>query len=497
MNAAAAPSTVPDSVSAAELALLRDVIRDRAGIVIQDHQTSVLRQAVDAACQRFGAAGAAALASRLQALGAGAPEWEFLISRVTIGESYFFRDEGQVSFLRDVWLPSVVDAKRKGGTRTLRIWCAGCASGQEPYTVAMLLQDALPDLQAWDVRILATDINSEGLRTAAAARYTEWSFRATPPGVRDRFFSRAAQLFALDERTRALVDFEYLNLVGDPFPSLTNHTAGQDLILCRNVFIYFDRPTIATVMEKFANCLLVGGHLVVGASDPVPLENPGLVYRHGASTGYFVRADAPQAGPLPAKPRPPRARRPAIKAVEATPPRSSAPVMPPPDRAGLGNVFARIRKSDWAGALSLIEALRDAGQDSADLRRARGKVLANMGRLDEAAMECEALIAGGSTDKHVFYLLGLIETDRGDGAAAGTAFRRAIFLDRTFVEAHYQLGLLETRAGNATAGARHFRNALALAEAAPPGQILHEAGTMTMDRLAEVLRQSSSGGGAG
>lgn len=491
MTSAAAPAAAPVSVSAAQAAALTAAIRARAGIVVQDHQVDAFRAAAAAACRQFGVADAVALLDRLTKVARDAPEWEFLISRVTIGESYFFRDEGQIAFIRDVWLARIAEAKRRAGDRTLRIWCAGCANGQEPYTLAMLLQDGLLDLAKWDVRILATDINAEALRAAVEGRFSAWSFRATAPDVRDRFFFRDGKDYVLNDRTRALVDFAYLNLVGDPFPSLTNHTAGLDLILCRNVFIYFDRPTVNAVMEKFARCLHDGGHILVGASDPVALENKGLVYHHGALTGYFRRGDETAA---PTPPAPVAARRPA---------KPSAPPVPAPARApipvsGMDGVLHSIRAADWAGALARITAMEVTGQEPEDgLRLARAKVLANMGRLEDAMAECVALIAAGNTDKHTFYLLGLIETDQGDRRAAAAAFRRALFLDRAFVEAHYQLGLIEFHAGNAAAGEKHFRNALALAEAAPADQHLHEAGDMTMGRLVAVLRHSLFGDGEG
>lgn len=483
------------SLAGTFLEALANLIRDRVGLVLHDHQFDSLRTATADACRRFSVADGSALLERLRGLPGDAPEWEYLISRVTIGESYFFRDEGQISFLRDEWLPRFAAEKRRDGSRTLRIWCAGCSTGQEPYTIAMLLQDGLIDLPRWDVRILATDINADGLRTGVAARYSEWSFRATPPDVRARFFFPDGKDFVLNERTRTLVNFEYLNLVGDSFPSLTNHTAGQDLIVCRNVFIYFDRPTVRAVMEKFAQCLRPGGTVLVGAADPVATDNRGLVYRPGTLTGSFVRAeDEPASARLgtTARPRPRGAQAPRPISSVAAPvppvgPPAAAEAQSTPD---FKDVIARLHASDWAGALTLIETLQDAGENSDGLRRAKGKVLANMGRLAKAAEECEALAAQGSTDKHTYYLLGLIEVDRGDLPAATTAFRRALFLDRTFVEAHYQLGLIECRTNNREAAAKHFRNALTLAEAAPPDQVLHEAGDMTMHRLVDVLHQS-------
>ena len=484
------------SVGDADLANLIHFIRDQAGIVLQDYQSDNLRKAISEACIHFGLKDAADFVARLHTLPPDAPEQEFLISRVTIGESYFFRDEGQISFLRDSWLPQVVKTKRKANDLSLRIWCAGCSNGQEPYTVSMLLEDTIPDLVDWDVTILATDINAGALRSAISARYSSWSFRITPVAVRDRFFKQDGAFHVLNDKTRAPVVFSYLNLATDPFPSLLNHTANMDLILCRNVFIYFDRETVSRIVGKFTSCLVPGGHLVVGASDPVALENDGLIYAHAGDAGYFRRADG--AAPVPDTPRrgvpSPVPRKVPLSPSPAPSPSSNlppvvAPPAPPANPPG-DTLFGYIRGGDWNAALLEIQTREAAGQGSADLARSKIKVLANMGRLMEALSECEALLEDGNTDKHNHFMLGLILLDNDDATGAEKAFRSAVFLDRTFVEAHYQLGMTLIRLGRRKNGMKSLNNALALAEAAPPDRVLHESAGMTMERMIDILRQS-------
>lgn len=497
MNAAASSASSPSggADSPDVLANLSALIRLRAGIVISDQQTDTLRKALAEAVGHFGDATAAGFVERLRKLPSTTPEMEYLMARVTIGESYFFRDSDQMDFLRETWLPRVTGEKRKADTRTLRIWCAGCSNGQEPYSIAMMLQDGMPDLAHWDIDIQATDVNTEALQTAAAARYTSWSFRVTPDDVRNRFFFRDGKHFVLNERTRSLVNFSYLNLIDDAFPSLGNHTANLDLILCRNVFIYFDRPTVAGVMRKFAACLVPGGHAMVGAADPVAPDVAGLIYHHTATCGYFrrpatgedlPRAETPKAIPPLPRPLPSRMPRPVTHAV----PRATVPASPPSSVPADSDLKVLIKQGDWAAAYAEATRLEAAGKRGAPIRRAKAKALANLGRLAEARDECLELTADANTDKHNYFLLGLIELDQGNGAAAEQAFRRALFLDRTFAEAHHQLALTLIRAGNLAAGLKSLRNALAQAEAAPVDRAVHEAPDMTMGRLADVLRQT-------
>jgi len=489
------------SMSDGDLKNLILFIRDHSGIVLRDYQTDNLRNVVSEVCEHFGIKDAASLISRLQSLPSNAPEREFLISRVTIGESYFFRDEGQISFLRHTWLPDIIKQKRKIGDKSLSIWCAGCSNGQEPYTISMLLEEAIYDLEDWDISILGTDINAYALRSAVAGCYSSWSFRITPDAIRDRFFTYDGSSYSLNDNIRARVKFSYLNLVTDPFPALMNHTSNLDMILCRNVFIYFDREAIAQIISKFTSCLVLGGHLVVGASDPVTLENKGLVYTNIGGTGYFRRSDgqvqqsvsshnkirssAGSALSTRSQLKPAFKSRPADRKAKNPSTEISAP------SSSSGDVlFKLIGNGDWLAAFSEIEIREAAGLGSPDLDRSKIKVMANMGRLDDALSLCEALVAAGNTDKHNHFMLGLIRLDTDDAVGAKKAFHSAIFLDRTFMEAHYQLAMILIRAGNKKKGLKSLQNALALAKVAPPDRVLHESAGMTMERMIDVLHQS-------
>ena len=482
-------------------AALVQVIREHTGIVLQDYQMEGLRKAVLELCTRFEYKSVDAFIDHFRMLKADAPEREFLMERVTIGESYFFRDEGQISFIRDSWLPKIIAQKRKTGSLSLRIWCAGCSDGQEPYTIAMLLENEIADLADWDVAILATDINANALHTAISGRYSEWSFRGTPESVRSRYFASDGNDYLLNEATRNRVTFSYLNLVDDSFPSLLNHTANQDIILCRNVFIYFDRPTVNAIMEKLTTCLLLDGHLIVGSSDPVSLDNKGLVYTHENNTGYFRRSDEQDTRPQK-KQRSPLSG-PAGRGAAASPrPAPALRKQPPPTpqtttTPSHKELYKLIGQGDWAAAIRVIDMIESIEGENPDLSRSKAKVLANMGQLDAALGICEALIDGGSTDKHNHFMYGLIQLDRDDIVQAESGFRHAIFLDRNFLEAHYQLGMSLIRKGRRKLGVKSLLNALALAEAAPLDRVLHEAAGMTMERMIHVLRQSTDLYGSG
>ncbi len=158
--------------------------------------------------------------------------------------------------LEDRILPELIRS-RSVGNRRLRIWSAGCATGEEPYSIAIALRRALPVPEDWRITILATDINPHILRKASAGVYGEWSFRNAPPWLKGTWFrpKKDGKLEILPE-IRKMVSFAYLNLAEDIFPSPVNNTNAMDLIFCRNVLMYFAAERAQEIGESLRGCLL-------------------------------------------------------------------------------------------------------------------------------------------------------------------------------------------------------------------------------------------------
>lgn len=204
----------------------------------------------------------------------GADELAHMVDILTTNKTSFFREEPHFEFLAATVLPAWID---RGGP--LRIWSAGCSSGEEPYSIAMLLLESVPDLARRDVRILATDLSRPVLAKARAGIYDGALLDAVPRALRDRYTTpRPAlpggePLREVAREVRSLVSFAQLNLMGHwpmrgPF----------DVILCRNVMIYFDRETRQRLVERFASLLPEGGHLMVGHSESLNGLNHGMSY---------------------------------------------------------------------------------------------------------------------------------------------------------------------------------------------------------------------------
>ena len=211
---------------------------------------------------------------------AGAGEVGFLVNALTTNLTSFFREAHHFEHLEHVALPEL-RARNEGVTRPrLRIWSAGCSSGQEPYTIAMVLAAHMPELRRWDARILATDIDTHMVDTARHGVYAGDQATGIPTAIRDRFTRRVREdgesCLSMGEELRRLITFKPLNLL-EPWPM----RGPFDAIFCRNVLIYFDRAGRTQVIENFARLLAPDGYLYLGHSESL----------YGVSTSFR------QAGP--------------------------------------------------------------------------------------------------------------------------------------------------------------------------------------------------------
>ncbi|MBI2876233.1 MAG: tetratricopeptide repeat protein [Candidatus Tectomicrobia bacterium] len=192
---------------------------------------------------------------------------ELLAHHLTVGETYFFREKRSFAALEESILPELIRSRRGTG-RHLRIWSAGCATGEEPYSIAILLHRMIPDLQEWKLAILATDINLASLRKAAEGVYSNWSFRDTPPWIKERYFRRKKEgRFEIFPQIQPMVTFAYLNLAENLYPSPFNQTQAMDLIFCRNVLMYFAPERARRAIQNLYLSLVEGGWLIVSPSE--------------------------------------------------------------------------------------------------------------------------------------------------------------------------------------------------------------------------------------
>ncbi len=249
-------SGAPGSAAAVGAALnpliqIRDLIYKIAGIFQSDNKLRLLEDR----CQK-----------RMKALGIPTLRDYFdLLNEITIGETCFFRNRPQIDAIRKIVLPKIIEAKSKLASRQLRIWSAGCSTGEEPYTLAMmLLEEQGAQLKGWTTEILATDLNERSIAHAKAGSYGDYSTRNVEPLFRGKYFLISGDKLRVKPEVQSAVTFSRLNLLED---ARMLFMKGVDLILCCNVLIYFDAVSKKRVIQHFYSNLLQHGYLFLGHSE--------------------------------------------------------------------------------------------------------------------------------------------------------------------------------------------------------------------------------------
>ncbi|HXC93997.1 MAG TPA: protein-glutamate O-methyltransferase CheR, partial [Geobacteraceae bacterium] len=254
------------SVPQNTLALFSRFISRTMGLHTKDERLNELAQKVVSISRDFGYEDSEECMLWLMSAPLSREQSDILARSLTIGETYFLRDPQSYRVLEEQVLPQIISARRTG-EKCLRIWSAGCSTGEEPYTIAILLSRILPDFDDWNIMLLATDINPVALERGRQGVYGNWSFRDAPPWLMDYFRKRKDGRFEIIPAIRKMVRFSYLNLAEESYPSLLNGTNAIDIIFCRNVMLYFEPVLIEKMIVKFHNTLQDGGWLFVSPAE--------------------------------------------------------------------------------------------------------------------------------------------------------------------------------------------------------------------------------------
>jgi chemotaxis protein methyltransferase CheR len=380
------------------------------------------------------------------------------ISAYTIHETYFFRDGPQWQAIRQTVLPERIAARRS--SRTLKIWSAGCSSGDEAYTAAIILDQLLPDADLWNIKIIGTDISDDIVQKARKGVYREWAFRQTPMHIRDDYFETAGHLqWKISDRLAKRVKFERLNLKTGVYPSVLSGLFDFDLILCRNVLIYFAREEMDIAITRMADCLAPGGFMALGPAEPTPSQSLPLELVASANSSIY------------------RHKSPAIVSQPRSPYRSSH----------LGSTSGTVVPTfnpTGSGTKSAIDLLNEAskGLSSQDFRQSQTptgsrpkqsesvpvtedsglqglekvRSLAESGKWQEAILSARELIAKEPLNAEAQYYLGLSHKELNHLADSREALRKCLFLDNKNWMAHLLSAGLWQREGQLERAKTHL-----------------------------------------
>ncbi len=430
-----------------EIGQFSALITTRLGLQLEESNFSQLADLLRERSKEVGIPSISSYLHWLNSSGDTGREFKMLAERLTVGETYFFRHRDQFFAFVQHAVPQCLSTI--GPHRPLRILSAGCATGEEAYSMAILIRENFPWLAESNLKILGIDLRPSFIRRANRAHYSDWSFRDTPTGTEKRFFRHEKAEHILVDTIRSLVTFEERNLI-EPDPNFW-HSGAFDIIFCRNVLMYFSKDVMQEVILRLVSSLAPGGFLFLGPSETIRTSIPGLHLRHTNDTFYYQKGS--DSVPVPEDTLWGTVV-PHVTSLgsEAPPTVTTAP----PD---LDAVRELLREERFEDAMKLLEAFPRGTEVDTDFQLLKAVVLTNQGRISDAETVCQELLAIDEFNAGAHYLKALSREHAGDRKAAVEQNQVAVYLDPTFAMPHLHLGLIAKRSGDRDTARRELRQA--------------------------------------
>ncbi|MFZ5896128.1 MAG: CheR family methyltransferase [Myxococcota bacterium] len=427
-----------------------------------------------------------------------------LAEELTVGETFFFRGEEHFRVLTELLLQ-----EQHARGRHARILSAGCASGEEPYSLAIALREALPEIDSWKVWIDALDVNAAVLAKARAARYSAWSLRATSNAIKERYFEAQGRDFVLDPRVRSMVHFEQRSLA-EEWPPLGGGVP-YDAIFCRNVIMYFRVEVARRVLLRFEQALRPDGFLFLGHAETLRGLSQDYHLCHSGDAFYYQRRSGEQQR-APASDSFKRSgfeselsrQLPQIvddapswvdaiqnasrKILRLTTPEAGKPVASAetPPSWDLQAILAMIHQERFGEALEQLRALPDASQRDAEVLLLLAVILTNKGASEDAEAACRRLLEVDELNAGAHYLLALCREHAADAEGAVECDRTAIYLDPSFAMPHLHLGLLAKRNCDTSLAKRELSQARRLLDREDAARVVLFGGGFSRQALVKL-----------
>jgi len=477
-----------------QLERFKRVVTERLGLCIFNEDKETFRKSLSARMKSLDINDSGEYLNLLESDNLdGKDEWKELINVITTGESYFFRDRGHFFLLRNIILPELI--KKNETERSLRIWSAGCSTGEEPYSIAILLDMLLPDISSWDILITGTDINENSIEKANRGIYSGWSFRMADKDMQEKYFVKRSDEWEINESIKKTVTFRYGNLIWDSSFSERHETCSMDMIICRNVFIYFDKEAVSTVLNKFVRILKHDGFLVTGhtelfghdlSSMNQMMFPEAVIYKKNAGVKTRVKifsvmhehaVELKNAIETPFNL--------SVKKIHASKLIKRINPEHEPDKTN------KTTGNSESGGISEIGPSAGNGEYDSILQKAR--TYANSGEYDKASELIRLVLKINVYSADPYFLLAQIAEMRGNIEEAKEMFRKAIFLDPEFIAAYCELAAIYEKVKDIPRAARARSTAVELLGFLEPRSTVKPY-DITAGELIEYIRYLSPAG---
>lgn len=439
----------PFPLSQEEIRLFQNLFLETCGIRLDQERNPSLWSAFSTRLQKRGFHSYQEYYHFIKYHPEGRFEFRELIDLITVRETHFFRNKAHFDLLLESVFPEIIRKKEKNRERRIRCWSAGCSTGDEAYSIAMVLREILPSPSDWHISILGTDINRTGLAVARRGVYPENHLTYLPLHYLKKYFKSERSEYILAPEIREMVQFMDHNLSRDPFTD--DRMQDLDLLFCRNVLIYLEEQSVKRILEGFYHCLLPGGYLFLGHAEILWQMN------HQFETVVFPQTFVYR------------------KRVLSGPIQSLSPER------------ERFSEANDPSPLPIIRSTLSLATQ-----------LANEGKYGEATDLLKKLIVEDPLAIEAHYLLGILSLNSNRLDEAEDQFQRVLYLHPHAVLAHFHLGTLYLRKGKMREASRFLKNAIQILEKKPKEEKVEFCEEITAGFLLricqELLLKSSKGG---
>lgn len=410
---------------------------------------------------------------------------EILATYITNGETYFFRENSYFEAMEKIIIPEILE-NRRVESKCLQFWCAGCSSGEEAYSIAIMIYRMRHLMKGWEVRIAATDINLKALHKAVQGVYSEWSFRDAPEWLKSGYFTSSEKgKYTIIPEIRKMVEFKYLNLIDEGDFPLNSKDKGIDIILCRNVLMYFTPEKMRKTVEKFHRSLRMGGFLIVGSCETFNSSVSGFTPNYFKKGIFYKKTALNEIKNKKEIRYYQQVKTEKLEAeVEITKPKSLNFLEETIHKAQL-----YFEERNYAEAEVWVLNVLKIEEENLEGIKLLCQLCANEERLEEALQLSEKALEIEKLSPEIQYLQGIILMEMGKIEESMEALRKTIYLDNDFALAHFMLGNLILQKGQMGEAKEHFQHAIvALNRNDMEAEIFGSDG-MQVKRLEEIIRR--------
>ncbi|MBF0216553.1 MAG: hypothetical protein HQL30_06115 [Candidatus Omnitrophica bacterium] len=465
---------------------IKSFLSERGGLYFKDHDLDNLQKGIGERMSELNIPSPAAYYSLLLSSEKREEELRELLNILTINHTYFFRNEPQFKALRKVVLPEII-AGKKGlcGKPLVRIWSAGCSTGEEPYSIAITAKELMDEIPGgFDIHILATDASEKALRAAGKGEFAWNPVKQIPAEYAGKHFDFKGRegsggKYMIKPEIRSMVTFGYFNLIEDDFPK------GFDIIFCRNVVIYFDHANTAKVMRNFHSSLNPDGRIFIGYSESLHYLRDEFEMVSWEDAIYYGKRSIPRSGSGKGFP---------VKPFEAIPfeplpaPAYSGSVETAQEFIAKAVESAGLKK--YADSIDFIDKAIKLDRKAHRAYVLKAEIYMNTSDHARARKELEKAGDINSMAPEVYYFLGCIDIEEKKAGSAKENLRKALYIDGKFVPARIMLANIHKGEGKTGEAIREYRNSLKYLLAVSPENILPYSGGFSVVSIIGVCRDN-------